>query len=404
MFYSTFPGQSDVAADDKAGIRSKYDTGFGTISGYVKGGDHIGVFGAQVQAISRKTGEAIGAITNEDGSFSITGLDLNDTYYLYNSPLKNLSALPSYLANVQTDFCPGSYLGSFFTVCGRENDGLPQGINLTASNPTVDVGEVTISCSLRTQDDYTFEKIQPTFQAIEILNYTSEPRHEKAFVGFFRANELSTLSFTQADKLVVDLRSVTSPSGKSVSFQILSQSLGNMVEYNVIIKRNSSTVYNSSKYITSYNTYQLDLGTEVALSSIAANNFFEIEIKAKKLTDTLAIYSIPDFKNFGSKQHLPYLLLVSLKSGTDIIMDSGLNLSDNYSCLDAPFTFPVEKAKFNSDEDTKTAAAATSVAGCGTIEPPRGPGPGSFFLLTALGFLLSYVAFPRPKKGKNFLS
>ena len=404
MFYSTFPGQSDLAADDKAGIRSKYDSGYGTISGSIKGGDHVGVFGAHVQAISRNTGEAVGAITNEDGRFTISGLDLNDTYYLYNSPLKNLSALPSYLANVQTDFCPGSYLGSFFTVCGRENDGLPQGINLTSSAPKVDVGEITISCSLRTQEDYTFEKIQPSFQAVEILNYSFEPRHEKAFVGFFRANELSTLVYTPADKLIVDLRSVSSPGSKSVSIQLISHALGNMVEYNVIVKQNGSVVYNSNKVLTSYNIYQLDLGAELALSTNAANNFFEIEIKAKKLTETLALYSIPDATNFGSKQHLPYLLMMSLKSGAGLIMDSGSSLSDNSSCLDAPFTFPVEKAKFNTDEESKTAAAAASVAGCGTIEPPQGPGPGSFFLLSTLGFLFSYLAISLSKKGKNFLS
>jgi predicted Zn-dependent protease len=104
MFYSSYSGQSSLSSDDKSGIRAKYGQNYGTITGFVKGGSSIGVLGVHVQAISRKTGESIGAISDETGSFVVSGLDLNDTYYIYTSPIKNPNSLPGYFANVQNEF------------------------------------------------------------------------------------------------------------------------------------------------------------------------------------------------------------------------------------------------------------------------------------------------------------
>jgi len=407
MFYQNFPGQSELAADDKAGIRSKYDTGYGKIIGHVKGGNHIGILGVHVQAISRKSGEAIAGITDENGYFEISGLDLNDTYYVYTSNLKNLAALPSYFANVQTEFCPSSYVGSFFSQCGRENDGIAQGISLTPSQKEVDLGTISINCGLRIQEDYVDEKLQSTFEAIEIFNYALEPRMEKSYVGYFTPSELVTTDFTESDKFTVDLSGYATPINKYLKLRLISQVLGNAVEYSMTVKRQDAAL--TGPYEKTFNpegTYKLDLVATTGLSNTVNNNVFEIEIQAKKLSSISASYSIPDFLNFGSSQNLPYLLVMSVETIVGPVMDTGVTLSDNDSWLDAPITYAVEKSTATTDEISSDAAQAVSAASCATIDPPSGPGsgPGQFLVLLSIGFFLSVLPSRLVKRGKKILS
>ncbi len=411
MFFSNFPGQSDLSSDDRAGIRDKYRTGFGKISGHVMGGDHIGILGVHVQAISRRSGEIVGGITSEDGSFEIGGLPLDDTYYLYTSPLKNVDALPIYYSNVQNEFCPARYVGSFFSECGREHDGLPQALNLTNSQPELDVGVVTINCALRSQQDYSLEKLQSSFHPLTVFDYQLESRWEKAYVGYFTNNYLSTSEFSNPDKLNVDLTALGSPSGKFLKVTVLSQPFGNPVEYSVTILQNNSVVTGASLGKTiniAEGTLNLDVSTSIPLSSTLTNNIFEIEIRAKKLMNVDIAYSVPDFSKFGSTTNLPYLLMLSIENASGQIVDTGHHLSDNQSCLDAPFAYAVKK------RESVTANAATissdqkaaAVAACGTIASHQGPGdgPGSFLGIFSLGFMLSILVSLRPKRAKNFLS
>lgn len=404
MFYQNYPGQSELAADDKAGIRSKYNAGYGKIYGHVQGGNHIGILGVHVQAISRKSGEFIAGITDENGFFEIDGLDLNDTYYVYTSSLKNLDALPSYFANVQTEYCPTAYVASFFSQCGRENDGIAQGVSLTSSQRVVDVGAVSINCGLRVQEDYVYEKIQNSFSPIEVFNYGLEPRTEKSYVGFFNPSELTTTDFTSGEKLIIDLSGYTLPTDKFLKIRLISQALGNAVEYTMTVKQGASTSGHYGKTLNAEGTFKLDLVAAAALSANAADNVFELEIKAKKLTGFLSSYSIPDFLKFGSVQDLPYLLVMSIETITGPVIDSGLILSDNASCLDAPFTYAVKKSTASSDENS--AAQAVSAATCATIDPPSGPGsgPGPFLGLLSLGFILSTLPSRLVKRHKKILS
>ncbi len=405
MFYSSFPGQSSLASDDKAGIRNKYDTGFGKIFGYVKGGNHIGVLGTHVQAISRKTGEAIGGISDESGYFEIGGLDLNDTYYLYTSPLKNLNALPGFLASAQTEFCPAAYVGSFFSDCGRDNDGLPTAINLSFLNTEVDVGEVSINCTMRSQEDYNYQKIQTNFTELPIFNYADELRWEKSYVGFFRKSQLSTLTWTASDDFSIDLTGIASPTTKRIKIRLVSQVLGNAIKYEMIVNKGTSPISGSPFKVSTNpeNTLKLDLLASNTLS--ASGNVYHLKIKAKKLDTSDAAYSIPDVLRFGSDQNLPYLIVVSLEDlSSGQLFDSGSNLSDNASCLDAPFTYAVQNSKASTIEDAQGVANAAP-ATCGTIDPPSGPGgPGNFMMLMSFGFLLSLFISRFSKRGKNFLS
>lgn len=405
MFYQTFPGQAELGADDKAGLRNKYDSGYGKISGQVKGGNDIGILGVNVQAISRKNGEAIASVTDEEGSFEIGGLDLDDTYYLHTSSLKNLNSLPSYFATVQTEFCPSAYVASFFSQCGRENDGIAQGISLNSSQTEVNVGDVSINCGVRIQEEYVLEKLQTTFNSLEVFNYGLEPRVEKTFVGFFKPSELTTTSFTAGETLTIDLSDYAAVTGKYLKLRLISQPFGHAVEYTMTVIQNSVTVGSYTKTSNSEGTYKLDLVGAHALSSTVSENKFTLEIKAKKLTTTDTTYSIPDFANFGSVQNLPYLLVMSLETVSGPVIDTGVTLSDNASCLDAPFTYAVEKSTATADEESSaTTEQAASPLSCGTIDPPSGPGPSQFLLVLTFGFLLAFLPSRFAKSHKKILS
>ena len=406
MFYQTFPGQSELGADDKAGVRSKYVTGFGKISGFAKGGRHIGILGVHVQAISRKTGQAISSISDPTGYFEIGGLDLEDTYYLYSAPLQNLNSLGSYLSNTQTEFCPGAYVPSFFSKCGRDFDGIAQGVTLTASRPTVAVGEVTINCTLRVPGDYIQQKLKPLFGEMELFNFGEEPRFEKTHIGYFNLNEL-TETFSGFEKYSINLTDLAETTGKRLKIRLVSQPFGNPVEFQMVVRKNHYSVAGSPYYKTlkAEGTYNLDLEAEDLLDADPQNNLFQIELSAKTLTTDQTKISIPDVLNFAPKQSLPYLLIMSVEENNQPLLNTGVVLSDNSTCLDAPFSYAVQNSTAKSDETSaKAKTAGGAIAGCGTIEPPSGPGPGSFFGLVSLGFLLSFLISGLAKRQKNFLS
>ena len=406
MFYQTYPGQGELSPDDIAGARSKYSSGFGKISGHMKGGSHVGIMGVHVQAISRRTGEAVSGTSNESGYFEITGLDIGDTYYLYSSKLKYLDALPSYYANVQTDFCPTSYVPSFFSQCGREDDGIAQGITLTSYQKTIDVGEVSINCTLRAQEGYLQQKIRSPFSNIEIFNYALEQRNEKTYTGYFNINELNELDFSAPDKFSIDLSSLPAPSLKSLRIRVISQVLGNPVDYQMVIKKNGTEISGSPflRTLQPEGTLKLDLNSLQPLSADPGLNTFEIELRGRKLSALGTSYSIPDAIHFATLQTSPYLIIMSLESYGEPLLDTGSLLSDNYSCLDAPFAYAVANSTAKSDEKKTGGESAAAGASCGTIEPPNGPPPGSFLAVMSLGFLLSALSVIFVKRGKNFLS
>lgn len=406
MFYSLFSGQSTLAADDKSGVRARYDYGNGTITGYVKGGQSVGVLGAHVQAISRNTGEAISAISDENGYFEITGLDLNDTYYIYTSPVKNPESLPGYFSNVQSNFCPGTYVGSLFSPCGRENDGKPQGITLTESQPFVDVGTVTINCGLKTDQEYDAQKIQNNSSSVLMYDYGVERRKEKAFTGWFITNKDE---WSQSDKFLIDLSQFTSLSGnqKYLKVSLVSYPFGTQLEYAMDISQDGMPVV-SKKLEKSLvtQTYQTDFQVLLPLSFSPVQNKFEVSVKAKKLQYVSETF--PSSGTFSSDRHLPFLIVASLYEngpfGMTPLIDNQVNLSDNEACLDAPFTFPMEKTRSPATEDKFVGSDQTMAStGCGTIEPP-GNGPGSSLPLLATGFMLAALASSLLKSRKKFLS
>ena len=411
MFYAGFRGQSSIAFDDRAGILQKYDAvNFGSISGYVKGGSHIGVLGVHVQAISRSSGEIASTITDENGAFTLGGLDLQDTYYIYTSPLKHLASLPKSYSNVQSEFCPGSYLGSFFTACGA--DGEAQGISLTSSEPHASVGVISISCALKSSPAYSYEKIQSTFSPLTIFDFAEEARYEKSFMGYFRNLEVShPTDFSPPDKFHIDLSGFSEIGGsnKFVQFKIISQPLGNALEFRLDVKQNLVSLFTEPIVKTQpapdYK-YQIDLTSIHSLSSLRANNVFDLEVAAHKLTEGMLDYTMPNPNIFAVNSNWPYLVVVSLlemtPNGLRPLVSTEALLSDNSACLEAPFTYAVAKTEVEEQGEATTKAA--NLASCGTIEPPDSNGPSSHLFILSIGFLLVALTTQVRKRAKKLLS
>lgn len=410
MFYSSFSGQSTLSLDDQTAVRQKYDSGFGKISGVMKGGNSIGVLGVHVQAISRRTGKVSSVVTDENGIFELGGLVLDDTYYLYTSPIKNPDSLPGYFANVQDEFCPASYVGSFFSKCGNEQEGKPQGISLTSFIPEVDIGTVTINCGLKVNEDYNLQKLQSTPGPVTVFEYDSAKpeKTEQAFVGWFR-NPSSSV-FSASDILKADFTQLSGNGSQFLKFSVISFPFGTQLEYEIDVKNNIQTYVSAQRtlvFSTVTDTYSTDFETFVPVSSIAANNMFEIDIRSRKLGTSYTSSTFPSAENFSSGTYLPYLVVVSLweeQAGVKVpVVYSEANLSDNAACLDAPFTYAVSKTRAIGDDASASTDQVAAAAGCGTIEPPKS-GPGSSMGIMTLGFLLSLMATSLRKTRKKFLS
>lgn len=413
MFFSSFSGQSTIAADDSSGIRSKYDQGYGSISGFVKGGRSVGILGAHIQAISRMTGKAMGGLSDENGFFQIEGLDLNDTYYLYVSPLKDSNSLPQYYANSQNEFCPGSYVGSFFSACGRENDGKPTGITLTENDPLVEVGTISISCSLRSDLEYDEMKNKNDFDPITIFDFGLENKYEKSFVGWFRKPAPTTWSVK--DKLIIDLTEFdeTVEAERYLGIKFISYPFGNLAEYEMSLYRSGTSnaiVTKNLSYSNETETYFTDFSIDLPLDSNPALNKYEIHLKSKKLL--VAAETFPYLNMFTSETYMPYLIVASLNSYDGLayhaLSGSEAKLSDNESCLDAPFSYSVAKSLSGGSGGSGFAQSSqtiNSAASCGSIDSKDGQNfPGNTLLLTALGFFIVYLISSHRKRRKNILS
>lgn len=420
MFYSSFSGQSTVSYDDKTGIRKKYDSGYGTIKGYVKGGNNIGVLGAHVQAISRRTGEASGVISDENGHFSLDGLDLEDTYYLYVSPVKNTSSLPGYFSNIQDEFCPGKYVGSFYSACGRDSDGRPYGIDVSYLQPVVDVGSVSISCSLRTNLDYDRNKNERQYEAVELWDYAKDLSYEKSFVGWFRNNSSEWVNaswfgdtsnkWSPTDTFNIDLTGLSDASGKVLKVALVSYPMGGQLEYEMEVFHNGTKVSGAGRKREQQlltDTHTIDFSSYIELSSVSAVNQFQVRLHAKLLSSSLAAATFPSLSLFSSETHLPYLMVASLwemtPDGLQPILNNGQILSDNSSCLDAPYTYAVTRARSTENSTQLASGTATPGTSCGTIDPPD-DGPGGQLPLMVTGFLLAMISSTLLKYRKKFLS
>jgi hypothetical protein len=412
MLFTTFKGQHTPHADDIAGVRKIYSkTGYGTLSGTVVGGNRTPVFGAHVQAISTKTGIiAAAGLSQENGLFSIEGLDLNDTYYIYVEPLNYLEGLPDAYRSAQKDFCPGAYVGSFFETCGSSGKGHPQPLKLTSSAPSLDVGAVTIRCQVRVGEDYLREKLAAGGGTYEFQATPEKPG--EAFVGLYNEIEpLPTVGYSTpfADAVELDLSQLTLPSGTiTLDLKLLTASIGSALDFSVEIDGPFGIFSDSDRGGVS--TPLLESGTlrprydrkiSYPLSSNPALNLLTIRLKPRALSLFERAVHMPMEAYFVLKDR-PWLLLASVSRNGEIYYQNQTSSRiDNATCIDAPYTFavranPVSASAIegSSSDEGRAEAQATS---CGTWEPPSSGGPGAGPWIATLLFGLMIGVFSRRK-------
>lgn len=400
MFYALSRGQSELSDDDKAGVFSIYPTPGvitkGSLNGKIVGGRSLtAVFGAQVQAISLKTGRIAGAsFTDVDGSFSVAGLDRSDQYFIYTNPI-SVVGLPSRYSNARFDYCDSSkkYRGSFFQSCGASGEGYPQAIKLNSAN--VSVGNVTIRCGLDVPVDY----IQNKEGASTVFDLHSgvDSGLGNSFVGFFSAQDIENenIDYFKIGYSGINWSNLSVVGDLYVELKVLNQSFYSPFKAKVAVKRSGVTTAVSSNYIEESDGF-LNLETIVRIKINRVNssdNDFEISVRPESI-ESLTSGLNPelfkkDFFPAGSFFEDPlyfYLVTASIveKTGVDTYTHVAYKnqiTTDNSSCPDANNTYALTNYSATGSTSASPKKKENGLA-CGSVDMSGGSGngPGGFFI------------------------
>ncbi len=400
MFYSLTRGQRTLHSDDLSGANALYGVsiGTGTISGIVAGGSSkIGIFGAHVQAVSSLTGRVVaGAFTEQNGSFSIKNLPLNDVYFLYVEPAKLLSALSDFYKDARSNFCLGEsfFRGSFFQICDNSRRGHPQGILLNGNR---DVGIITIRCGLDVPVNYLSKRDN---LGVFELSFDGQNAGE-AMVGFFSESDIVG---GKTDKIRIDLSNLNVPTNNFFfEAKLIAQDFYSQVKWDMRIDTPTGfTTYTSS--VDSDGNPDLDLVARVALDPLTSgNNVFDLTITPTNFWTFLSTQSFSSEDYFPSKAHFGdglgfYLLVLNVSQFTASTYQLHSHyryepLQDNAECMDAPRTFLVKSSSFIASEFSKIKKKQKEEnLACGSIAlDGGGSGPTGMFLSLSLGFLMTFL-------------
>jgi hypothetical protein len=386
MFYALSLGQSEIENDDKAGIYSIYpnsNSSKKSITGKVIGSTNLyGVFGAHVQAISQATGNVMGAtISNTDGTFEIMGLPTGDKYFLYTQPVVQIG-IPTFYSTAKTNFCDSStsYRGSFYQACGGSHEGYPQAVALSSSS--VDVGNVTIRCSLDVPPDYMIKKSTSNADFTPVVDSSSG--YGNAFVGYFSSLEMNTSS--TYDSFTIDLTSLATSDWNALStsddlyleVQVVNQSFYSPFKANVSYTRSSATTSMSTKYVQNSDGW-VDLNTTVRIpidKTTSSTNSIEIKITPEKMNGTSYPSGIPFVKSdvlpaYSDFQDSLYFYFVNAHivklTGTNTytnVSAKNYTVGDNSTCADAVNTYQLSSYATGT---SSTSSTRSGVLSCGTI-------------------------------------
>ena len=422
MFYVNRRGQHNVIEDDRAGIQELYGKrgNWGSIFGNVVGGKPgktVGIFGSHVKVISMKKGRVVaGGFGNTDGSFSIPGLDLGDTYYLYVEPIKNLEAVPRYYSTTKTDFCNNrsSYQGSFFQSCNSSDQGHPQGLALTEAQTNNNVGNVTIRCGLDTPVGYNTSKEGEAFE----IPMVSSDLLGNTFVGSFDSLEIDNQT---PDTININLEDVNiSSSDYYLELKVVFQSLYSKLKMDMRVE---SDTYDNTFTVTedNYGNPMLDILARIPLDTDSAENNFELTLTPQKFSTYLATTSsyglngegayYPNSRSFQESRIFYFFIAnIARKTNANEYVPENFKqdtLSDNTECLDGKFAYAVSG---NIRSETEISRALRSIAdnnnqeaaiSCGTVSIQGGgggsTGGGGGLLGIIIGFLLGLCLWRRPR-------
>jgi hypothetical protein len=197
---------------------------------------------------------------------------------------------------------------------------------------------------------------------------------------------------------------------KKIKFDLIAFPFGTQREFQMSIYQNGNASPIATKtlsFIPLTQTYTNDMSVTLPLSPTMSENNFEIQIKSKKLGSTLVAMTFPAAFEFSNDAYLPFLVNISLMENVNStlkpIIDTEAVLSDNESCLDAPFTYSISKTDPQESPATIGEDQTVAAASCGSIDPPQ-DGPGSSMPIMAIGFLLLLFLTNSFKGRKKFLS
>ena len=415
MFYSLSRGQSQVSSDDKSGIYSIYpnsDSSKGSIRGTIMGGPAlVGVFGAHVQAFSLKTGKiAASTISEINGNFSIQSLPINDSYFLYVSPLQ-LIGLPSRFANARFDFCTSStrYRGSFYQGCGTSKEGYPQALKLSTSE--LNVGNVSIRCSLDVPTDFIRAKNADP-PSYDPQSFT-EAGLGNTFTGYFSSTELN---LGVADKFKIDFSNedwdALSSGNLYLELKVSNQAFYSPYKSVVTVRDGLLNSYTDSAYkIETDGWLNIDNILRIPINkAIPSANIFEVSIKPESMTfpsfpvglpETKADYfpASSSFEDSMSFYLVNATIVKEIGGGEYSLVSSKIStMSDNTKCPDAINTYALSdySVKRNTaSSSSKRSGADKGLIACGITsldsDTSSGNGPGGFLVGICLVYLLSSI-------------
>jgi hypothetical protein len=427
MFYLLRRGQSRLHADDNAGLKALYpysDNKIGSISGEIAGGGEVGVFGAHVTAISSTTGKSIAAAVSDDkGHFKIEGLPINDQYFLYIDKLKGTSNYSSFYKEAKSDFCKSgfAYRGSFFQSCLSEDEGYPQGINLTSTSRDRYVGVVSVRCRLDVPPKYLEAKGGGEFKIEPLYFPLAPPSFGEAFVGFYTGAEAKQ---NRPDRILLDYSNVDLETlyGNKQLYLRLNIQIDEL--YSPLQVQAEATTF-SGAIIRSHQggedeiLLNGDLNPTTSFSMLIpldtfnkAHNIVELELTPRMLEEVASENNIsldkilPGVQDYGDDL-LFYLLEVSIVervSSTKLAVVGRKRFSplrDNSACLDAYKTYNVKSPDFFPTDNIergvrrKSGARDGLLGACGIVhlvgpdsnDPGGGPGAAGCLLLAMLLYL-----------------
>lgn len=422
MFYRLMIGQNTLSPDDKMGAYSLYPNSVskGTIKGKVIGGETlIGILGAHVQFVSLNSGKVAGAVvTDDNGTFVADGLDLNDQYFLYVEPIKNLGVFPEYFKSARYDFCNSrrEMRGQFFQTCFKSDEGYPQGVSFSSGNNVVELGLVSIGCNLSVSPDY-FSNKNGLVHQLDMVDGNGNVG--EALVGFFSKetlNQSTSLINSGGDNSMnedyyeMDLSGFNVPnSNHFLDVKITMASLYsplqlylNVSNQNGVVLSVNSGTNDANLILDSDGNPNLEFLVRIPLTAgKSPNNFFTLRLTPKNIEfDKFSIFTkdrfFPDFDQ--NIDPLNFYLLTSnlseLVSGNYIVRskrDYGI-LTDNKECAEGPMTFKVVPNISRSTVGSTNRNLKNEDQGpisCGIIDDGNNSGGGPMGLL--IGFMMVHL-------------
>ncbi len=416
MIFSIFKGQHTIHSDDIYGLWENYGitTNSGEISGKVIAGDaKTEVFGTNVNLMSFATNKVIQAvITDSEGKFSFKNLDLDESYFIAVSPIKNLSSISDYYKQINNQICAQeSFRTSFFAKCGPRSKGRPQAFYLDANNNSVDVGEVTIRCDENLDTDYYAKKFKDSERSFELLaNYLDT---SAVFTGYFSSEEIAAGLTGKGDVFTLDYRNFDLsqiPLNPVVNINLSSSTIGSDFAFKVYVKLTNETSWREYSASTdSTGKLLTDLNIDIELSENANDNLIELTVYPVALSsdEKYEIFAAPTVLLNANNLYSITAQLGSSVAGNfyAYAKHDSYPYDDNSSCVEGTLTYASSPYISMSALLGSTAQLSEDDApiSCGTIDLDNSSGPGGMGSFV-LGVIMVLIFFIPQKLNHIFLS